>query len=129
MLRDAVVTVVDRRSIALTFDVEEIDLTFDQMSTVTMLVIEAANNAQKHVFQHGSGSQLSVSLKATPNGHATLVIKDDGPGQLAISQVGPAAQGLGLRIVDGLVQQIGGTLGISSREGTEIAVTFPLTRR
>jgi two-component sensor histidine kinase len=129
VLRDAVVTVVDRRSIDLTFDVEEIDLTLDQMSAITMLVIEAANNSQKHVFQQGVGSQFAVSLKATPSGHATLIIKDDGPGHLALNGVGPAAQGLGLRIVDGLVQQLGGTLGISSDDGTEIAVTFPVKRR
>ena len=129
VLRDAVVTVVDRRSVSLIFDVEDLDLTFDQMSTITMLVIEVVNNAQKHVFQHGHGSELLVSLKGSSSRHATLTVKDDGPGQSAMKDEALAERGLGLRIVNGLVRQIGGTLRISSGEGTEITVAFPLRSR
>ena len=128
VLRDAVVTVIDRRTVDLTFDVDELDLTFDQMSTITMLVIEAANNAQKHVFQHGHGSQFSVSLKEVPAGRATLTVRDDGPGQPVTNDRGPVERGLGLRIVEGLVHQIGGTLRIGSGQGTQIEVEFPLGR-
>jgi two-component sensor histidine kinase len=128
VLRDAVVTVIDRRTVDLTFDVDELDLTFDQMSTITMLVIEAANNAQKHVFQHGHGSQFSVSLKEVPAGRATLTVRDDGPGQPVANDRGPVERGLGLRIVEGLVHQIGGTLRIGSGQGTQIEVEFPLGR-
>lgn len=126
VLSDAAGSIVDRRSVNLTFDVERLGLTFDQMSTITMLVIEAANNLQKHVFQHGYGSQLSVSLKGLPSGRATLIIKDDGPGQSSVTNEEPNDRGLGFRIVEGLVKQIGGTLRISSEQGTEIAVEFPL---
>jgi two-component sensor histidine kinase len=129
ILRDAVVTVIDRRAVSLTFDVEALELTFDQMSTITMLVIEAANNSQKHVFLHGHGSQFSVSLKHTASGRATLIIKDDGRSQSATNDDRPVEQGLGLRIVDGLVKQIGGTLQITSGQGTKISVTFPLRQR
>jgi two-component sensor histidine kinase len=129
VLRDAVVTVVDRRSVSLIFDVEDLDLTFDQMSTITMLVIEVVNNAQKHVFQHGHGSELLVSLKGSSSRHATLTVKDDGPGQSAMKDEALVERGLGLRIVNGLVRQIGGTLRISSGEGTEITVAFPLRSR
>jgi two-component sensor histidine kinase len=127
VLRDAVVMVVDWRSVSLTFDVEELDLTFDQMSTITMLVIEAANNSQKHVFLHGHGSQFLVSLKPSASGHATLIVKDNGPGKSPVND-GLVEQGLGLRIVGGLVKQIGGTLRIGSDQGTEISVIFPLRR-
>ena len=113
VLRDAVVTVVDRRSVSLIFDVENLDLTFDQMSTITMLVIEVVNNAQKHVFQHGHGSELMVSLKGSSSRHATLTVKDDGPGQSAMKDEGLVEQGLGLRIVNGLVRQIGVLCGLA----------------
>lgn len=129
VLRDAVVTVVDRRTVSLIFDVEELELTFDQMSIITMLVIEAANNSQKHVFQHGVGSSLSVSLKRVSSGRAMLVIKDDGAGLHAVNSERLSEQGLGFRIVDGLVGQIGGTLEISTGQGTEISVRFPLSQR
>ena len=50
ILRDAVSGVLDGSRVRLAFEIEKIDLSFDQMSIITMLVIEIANNAQKHVF-------------------------------------------------------------------------------
>ena len=108
ILRDSVATVVDRQTVSLHFDIEPLDLTFDQMSIVTMLVIEMANNSQKHAFHYGQGSSLSMSLKLQAGGNAILIVKDDGPGQSVVSDAAPADTGLGLRIVEGLVQQIGG---------------------
>ena len=129
ILRDAVATVVDRQTVSLHFDIEPLDLTFDQMSIVTMLVIEMANNSQKHVFHYGHGSGLSMSLKMQASGNAILIVKDDGPGQSVVSDAAPADTGLGLRIVEGLVQQIGGVLRIKSDHGAEVSVEFPLGRR
>lgn len=126
ILRDAVATVVDRRIVQPHFDVEPLSLTFDQMSTITMLVIEAANNAQKHVFQHGRGSMLAVSLRARGDGRAVLTVKDDGPGRTAAEAA--SGRGLGLGILEGLVRQLDGTLHVVAGPGTEIAVEFPLPR-
>lgn len=122
ILRDAVATVVDHRIVQPQFDVEPLRLGFDQMSTITMLVIEAANNAQKHVFQHGRGSMLAVSLKARGNSRAVLTVKDDGPGRAAAEAA--SGRGLGLRILEGLARQLDGTLHVAFDSGTEIAVEF-----
>jgi two-component sensor histidine kinase len=128
ILRDAVSTVIDRGTVRTTFDVEEFDLTFDQMSSVTMLVIEIANNSQKHVFQHGYGKSFSVSLRATPGDQAMLTIRDDGPGLMQSSEGGSIEHKLGFRIVRGLVGQLNGTLCMIPGYGTEIIVEFPLHR-
>ena len=45
-----------------------------------MLVIEIANDAQKHVFERNLGA-FPVSLRALPDGHVVLSVKDEsGPG-------------------------------------------------
>ena len=129
ILRDAVTTVVDRQIVMLHFDIEPLDLTFDQMSTITMVVIEMANNSQKHVFQYGRGSALSISLKMQASGNAMLIVKDDGPGQSSASDAEQTGIGLGLRIIEGLVQQIGGVIRVRSAHGTEVSVEFPPGRR
>jgi two-component sensor histidine kinase len=129
VLHDAVLTVVDQNVTTLTFDIEEMDLTYDQMSTITMLVIEMANNAQKHVFQHGHGSSFSVSLKATAGRRAMLRVCDDGPGISCCSDVGSAQRGLGFKIVQGLVNELGGTFNMTAVNGTGIAVEFPIVGR
>jgi two-component sensor histidine kinase len=129
ILKDAVATVVDGLTVNVTFDIEPFDLTFDQMSTLTMLVIETTNNAQKHVFRRGHGSGLLVSLHVLGSGIARLVVKDDGPGQSEVSDALRAETGLGLQIVEGLVKQIQGALRIDTKYGTQITVEFPMVRR
>jgi two-component sensor histidine kinase len=129
ILQDAIASVVDRQTISLNLDIELLDLSFDQMSVITMLTIEAANNAQKHVFQHGHGSALAVTLKLSQLGRVRLVVKDDGPGTDHAADTYQADGGLGLKIVDGLVKQVGGILSIDRAAGTVIAVEFPLKRQ
>jgi two-component sensor histidine kinase len=128
ILRDAVATVVDRDDVWLSFNVAELDLTFDQMSAITMLVIEAANNSQEHVFQQGLGSHLTVVLEPLSEHRGLLMVRDDGPGSASVVDAGSTEQRLGMHIVQGLVAQLHGTLRIESTSGTEIAVEFPLAR-
>jgi two-component sensor histidine kinase len=128
ILRDAVTTVVDRGEVHVGFNVNELNLTFDQMSAITMLVIEAANNSQKHVFQHGLGSHLTVALEPLSDHRGLLTVRDDGPGSGIVVDAGPTEQRLGMHIVQGLVAQLHGTLRIQWNAGTEIAVEFPLAR-
>jgi two-component sensor histidine kinase len=128
ILQDAVFTVIDNQTVNLLFDIEELDLSFDQMSTITMLVIEIANNAQKHVFQGGHGSMFSVSLKALPDRRAMLAIRDDGPGMAPFADAGPTENRLGLRIVRGLVNELFGTFSVTPGKGTQVVVEFPVSR-
>jgi two-component sensor histidine kinase len=127
ILRDAVTSIIDRRTVSLAFDVEELDLTFDLMSSITMLVIELANEAQKHVFQPGRGSCFSVALKAVPGDRATLTVTDDGPVKPATAG-STAPEERGLEIVHALVAQMHGTLRTRFVRGAEFAIEFPLGR-
>jgi two-component sensor histidine kinase len=128
ILQDAVSSVIDRYSVDLVFDIDELDLTFDQMSVIAMLVIEVANNSQKHVFQQGGGSKFSVSLKALPRHRAMLAVRDDGPGLVQNLNSRSKEQHLGFRIIQGLATELHGTFSITPGPGTEIIVEFPLHR-
>ena len=101
------------------------DLSFDQMSVITMIVIEVANNAQKHVFGRNLGGHFLVSFRAVSDNRAALSIKDDGPGW-SIDDTAYAGRTLGLTILEGLADQLHGTLHIKSERGTETSVVFPL---
>jgi len=129
MLRDVVGSVISQSSVDLTFHVEALDLSQDQLSIIAMLVIEVTNNAVKHVFQQQLGSRLQVTLVALPGKHVILAIKDDGPGPAKSSDPAPAAQNLGLRIIEGLAEQIEGTVSIKFDQGTEVVITFPTYSR
>jgi hypothetical protein len=55
------------------------DLSIDQMTSITLLVSEAAINAAKHVFSKGRDRTFNVSLREA-KGRLRLDIQDDGPG-------------------------------------------------
>jgi two-component sensor histidine kinase len=129
ILQDAVVTVIDSRRTNLSLDVEELGLSYDQMSVITMIVIEIANNAQKHVFERDLGSNFLVSLRALWEERVVLSMQDDGPGW-SPGDSDHAERSLGLIILRGLTDQLHGTLRINSgQKGTEVSVVFPTSAR
>ena len=128
ILRDAVPTVIDGHSTDLGFDIASLKLSSDQMSVITMLVIEVANNAQKHVFERRLGGHFLVSLRALSENRAMLSVSDDGPG-LSSRGNQSVERTLGLSILQSLVSQLHGTISIKSEAGTEVSVVFPIFDR
>jgi two-component sensor histidine kinase len=124
ILRDAVTAVIDTNSIGLDLDIQDADLSFDQMTVITMLVIELANNARKHAFEDGDGKRFFVALKALPDGRAVLVAEDDGPAWFR-DESAATERTLDQTILQGLADQLGGSLSVNWDEGTEVTVVFP----
>jgi two-component sensor histidine kinase len=129
MLRDVVGSVVSQSSVDLMFYVEKLDLSLDQLSIIAMLVLETTNNAMKHVFQRNLGSRLQVTLVALPGRRAMLVVKDDGPGATGFDDTVSRTQSLGMRIIQGLAEQIQGTAMIKQDQGTAVVIEFPTLPR
>jgi two-component sensor histidine kinase len=119
VLHDAIATIVSG-DVNVTFDIAPLGLSFDQMSILTMIVIEVANNAQKHVFQPGRGQQFLISLRDLPPGRAVLSVRDDGP----VWSQESSNESLGLTILQRLATQLGGTLSVAWENGTQVSVAF-----
>ena len=128
MLQEVVATVIDQASVTVNLKVEELDLSLDQKSVIAMLVMEAAHNSAKHVFQRDLGSRFEVALQALPGHRAILRINDDGPGAADAGDEQPSQQNLGMRILQGLADQIHGTLAAELDRGGKIMVDFPVRR-
>jgi two-component sensor histidine kinase len=125
MLREVVAAVIDQASVTVNLRVEDLDLSLDQMSVIAMLVMEAANNSAKHVFQRNLGSRFEVALHAMPGHRAILRVSDDGPGAADAGDGQPSEQKLGMRILQGLADQIHGTLATELDQGGNLLVEFP----
>ena len=125
MLREVVATVIDQASVTVNLKVEELDLSLDQKSVIAMLVMEAANNSAKHVFQRDLGSRFEVALQALPGHRAILRVRDDGPGAADAGDGRRSEQKLGMRILQGLADQIHGTLATELDQGGKVMVDFP----
>jgi two-component sensor histidine kinase len=126
MLRELVATVIDQAWVSVNFRVEELDLSLDQKSIIAMLVMEAANNSAKHVFERNLGSRFEVALHAMPGHRAILRVSDDGPGFTDAGNGRRSTQNLGTRILQGLADQIHGTLTTELDQGGKVMVEFPV---
>jgi two-component sensor histidine kinase len=129
MLREVVTTTIDKATVFLDLQVEELDLSLDQKSVIAMLAMEIANNSAKHVFQQNLGSRFEVVLRALPGNRAMLSVKDDGPGAIDAGNIAPSRQQLGTRILQGLADQLHGTLVTELDRGRKVTVSFPTFRR
>ncbi len=92
----------------------------DHATALALSAAEILTNAAKHAFVGRAAGRIAVRLSRVPEG-ALLEISDDGVGLPEVP-----VRTSGLRIVDGLVAQVGGALERSSRNGTQVRIRFPV---
>jgi two-component sensor histidine kinase len=107
----------------LIFDCEDLIISMELLVPLGLLINEILTNAYKHAICDNAPLNISISLASVPERKQRLSISDDGiglPDGFNISQ----SEGLGLKLVKGLVSQIDGTLEIRSKP-TTFSITFP----
>jgi two-component system sensor histidine kinase DesK len=107
-------TMLKASRIADDFDVAPHTLPHAVEETLALALREAVTN----VVRHSGASRCNVSLSCDV-ASVTLVVHDDGRGS-------SASPGLGLRGMRERVEEVGGSLDISGRDGMRITVTLPL---
>ncbi len=106
---------------------DDLELSPAQGVAVGLLVTELVINAMKHAFTGRDDGTVRVSLHAEPDGQYRLVVADDGKGLPALAERdGPP--GLGMRLLESFVSQLGGELAIEGPPGARFVVTFPTER-
>ena len=113
--------------VAIEIDAEDVEMGSDQAISLALLLTEAVSNAMRHGFPEGHQGRIAISLHVE-DGIARLVVQDDGIGLSAASTEGDG-DGLGMRLIEGFANHLGGVAEISGEDGTRIAVQFPLHRR
>lgn len=107
-------------------EAEPIHMRIDTAVPCALLVNELVTNALKYAFPEGRTGVLYVGVSQREDSRCRLTIRDDGIGLPEdIDLANPGS--LGLRIVRVLVQQLDGTLSVSSEAGSEFTVDFPLS--
>lgn len=87
-----------------------------------LLVTELVTNSMKHAFGDGGGA-IEVTLEEAEDGQLVLQVADDGKGYDPAATA--ATQSLGGSIIDGLVQQLGGSMTASTNGGVRTVVRLP----
>jgi PAS domain S-box-containing protein len=105
---------------------EPLHLPADKIVPIGFIICELVTNAAKYAFPDGAKGTIKVRLAPLDEGWA-LSVSDDGRGlapKAAAVSAQPKRGGLGTRLVQTFVSQIGGTLVTTSDAGVRHVVTF-----
>jgi PAS domain S-box-containing protein len=116
--------ILDPEQIRLELCVDPAPVDLDTALPFGLLLNEALTNAIKHAFAATQKGTVTVTVVAD-SGRIALTVRDNGVG---INTASGESHGLGLRMVDLLAGQLGGTAEIRGTDGVEVVVAFPATR-
>ena len=112
-----------RPDMALVTDLEAVVVTANRAAPIGLIVTELITNSLKYAFPGGRKGRITLSLRNRPEG-AVLGVRDDGVG-LPPGFSPSDASGMGIKLVMGLANQVGGTFAIAGdRGGTGCTLEF-----
>ena len=110
------------RTVRLSVDVMPLMVTLDFAIPLGLVVTELVTNCLKHAFRQDNG-RISVILQRKTKSEVALIVSDDGG-----ASVSPGAhkEGLGMKIIRGLVGQLDGVMKISHDDGYRTEILLAL---
>ncbi len=107
----------------LKIETDPVLLDIDTAVTCGLLVNELVSNAFKHAFPDGRDGEIAVEMRYGVDGQYRLTVCDNGiglPADVDLLQ----SKTLGLQLVANLTKQLGGTISLSTDEGTSVVASF-----
>lgn len=114
---------LSRPGVSLQCNFEDIQLGADETAWLSIIMNELVTNALKHAFPDDRRGEINVSLRKSGEG-LLLEVTDDGVGMSRSART--RGTGLGNRLVDAFVKQLGAAHKFSSDAGgTRHVITIP----
>jgi PAS domain S-box-containing protein len=126
-LLEAVVSTATDKAVVIDYDVAPVSVSSKTAVTIGLIVNELATNAVKYGFHDDPDPVFSLGLTVDEaNGRYNLVVSNSGaPLPSGGDSIRP--DGLGLRLVSGLVRQLKGEMKISRTPHPVFEIQFPAT--
>jgi two-component sensor histidine kinase len=117
------------RSRSVSHAVETHDIRADADTAIQLGVIlcELLSNCYQHAFPYVTGGHVDIVVDRRPDDLYMLSVADNGRGMDPSAPRGE--EELGLEIVEGLADQIDGTMQVSSDGGTRVEIVFRMQGR
>ncbi len=115
---------VVQADISFTVEVESVNINLDIAIPCGLIINELLTNSLKYAFRGRPSGTINISLRLSPDHNFHLRVCDDGSGLPENFDIASTAT-LGMQLVQVLVRQLGGTIAITSKEGTCFDITFP----
>lgn len=115
---------INSTAVTLHTNVDNISLEIDTAIPCGLIINELVSNALKYAFPDNRNGEIQIEFHADREGMMTLIVRNNGIGIPEGFDI-KTTQSLGLTLVQGLVEQLEGTLKIDRTRGTEFRITFP----
>jgi two-component sensor histidine kinase/HAMP domain-containing protein len=112
-------------NVALQLHIEPLMISLDKAIPCGLILNESITNTLKHAFESGHSGQINITLKGCGDNSCSLRVADNGKG-LPAGFDWTRANTLGMQLIDGLANQMGAKLNVTSDYGTAIELTFSL---
>jgi two-component system, sensor histidine kinase PdtaS len=112
-----------RNSIGFSLEIENIELNHSSAITLGLILNEAITNAIKYAFEKSKDGHISISLTHISDSKILLGIADNGRG-LPIDFDSRIGASMGMELLQGLTDDLGGSFSIEANGGTFIKVIF-----
>jgi two-component sensor histidine kinase len=122
-LCDGLIAAAGRRNVSVSMQIEAVELQFEQVLVLSLLLAETVTNALKHAFGDNGEGSISILLSSGHTDHV-FEIRDNGTG-LTDAAFAERSQGTGHKIMTMLAAQLGGTLTWTVDGGLHTRITFP----
>jgi PAS domain S-box-containing protein len=111
-------------SVAVHAEAEPLELSIEQAIPCGLILNELVSNALKYAFPDHRSGKVVVKITRLVPGFISVSVRDDGAG-LPADFDWQNATSLGLKIVQILTRQLGGTIELVRERGTEFRFSFP----
>ncbi len=125
-IADELLASYSRPGIELRTRVDDIRFGVDIAIPCGLLITELVTNAIKHAFPDGRGGHIDIE-GTSEDEIMHLTVKDDGVGYPAHVDFS-GGETLGVMLIKGLTEQLEGTITVDRSHGSQVAITFPLSR-
>jgi len=109
--------------VAIKVNVKDVLFGIDEAVSCGLIINELVSNSLKHAFPQRRGGEIGVTVDIR-NEEYVLTISDNGVG-LPADLHSRKAEGLGLQLVSTLTEQLGGSIEVTSGQGTQYRISFP----
>ncbi len=109
--------------ITLSKAVENVFLKMDSAIPLGLILTELVFNCLKHAFPDGRDGDIQISLRSPEVDSFELIVKDTGVG-LPPGLDWEKSSSLGLVLVNTFVEQLGGSIELIQKGGTEVRIRF-----
>ena len=110
--------------VTVDYDIDEIAVSTDNATPLALLTSELLTNILKYAFPDGREGRISIALRSIGERRARFSIRDNGVG----FDPQTARQGMGSRLIRGVVNQLNGTYAFDGSDGTTFTAEIEIVQ-